>query len=334
MDGIRIFLAGASGAIGRQLVPMLLASGHTVVGMTRSQERAAALERLGAGTCVCDAYDRAELIAKVSAARPELVVHQLTALPQDYPVRRRDLNRDTDRIRREGTRNLIDASRAAGCTRVIAQSVAFLYSPDVGSEPRTETDPPYTDAPEPFAGTVAALLDLEAQVLSDPEIRGAVLRYGWLYGPGTWYAPSGYFGHLVKRRRYPIVGAGSGVWSFLHVKDAARATGALVESDAAGVFNIVDDEPAPMRDWLPAFAHAIDAPPPSRVPSWVARLAAGKLAVQMSTRMPGATNTKAKAEIGWRPTYATWRDGFRTDRRPAPAPARTRDSTERPDRTS
>ena len=328
MARIRIFLAGASGAIGRQLVPTLLARDHTVVGMTRSQERAAALERLGASACVCDAYDRAELIAAVSAARPELVIHQLTALPQDYPVRRRDLNRDTDRIRREGTRNLIAASRAAGCTRVIAQSVAFLYKPDGASEPRTETDPPYSDAPEPFAGTVAALLDLEAQVLSDREISGAILRYGWLYGPGTWYAPSGYFGRLVKRRRYPIVGAGSGVWSFLHVKDAAYATVALVESGATGVFNVVDDEPAPMRDWLPAFAHAIDAPRPSHMPSWLARLAAGKLAVQMSTSMPGATNTKAKAEIGWRPTYSTWRDGFRADLHPAPAPARTRDRSE------
>lgn len=313
MSEIRIFLAGASGAIGHQLVPVLLETGHSVTGMTRSRERAAVLERLGARACVCDVYDRHGLIAAVADARPELVIHELTALPPDYPVRRRDLNQATDRIRREGTHNLLDAARAASCSRVIAQSVAFLYKPDGTAELKNETDPPYTDAPEPFAGTVAALLDLEAQVVGDPEINGAVLRYGWLYGPRTWYSPAGYFGRLVKRRRYPIVGAGSGVWSFVHVEDAAAATAQVVESQVTGIFNIVDDEPAPMRDWLPGFAQAIDAPPPHRVPRWLARLAAGALAVDMSTRMPGASNAKAKTEIGWHPTHSSWRHGFRAD---------------------
>ena len=175
---------------------------------------------------------------------------------------------------------------------------------------RTERDPPFTDAPQPFADTVAALLDLEAQVASEESIHGTVLRYGWLYGPGTWYAPDGYYADQVRRRRNPIVGDGSGVWSFVHVTDAAAAAAMLVESNTTGTFNIVDDDAAPMRNWLPAFAQTLKAPHPRRVPVWLARLAAGALAAQMSTSMPGASNAKAKQQLGWRPTHPTWRDGF------------------------
>jgi nucleoside-diphosphate-sugar epimerase len=343
---VRIFVAGATGVIGSALVPMLVKRGHTVVGMTRRPERAAWVSRVGAEACVCDVYDRERLGAAVTDARPDVVIHQLTALPQRYDVRRRDVTVATDRIRRDGTANLVAAARAAGCERVIAQSVALLYRPDAPGAVRTEADPPFLDAPEPFGATVAALLDLERQVL---EAGGVVLRYGWLYGPGTWFAPDGYFSAEVRRRRYPIVGSGEGLWSFVHVADAASAAIQAAESIASGagtagaagagtagaagagtagaagagtagaagagtagapggIFNIVDDDPAPMRDWLPALARTLGARPPWRVPRWVARLAAGRVAAVMATRMPGASNAKARDELGWSPRYPTWRD--------------------------
>lgn len=312
---MRILVAGATGAIGRQLVPLLLARGHAVVGMTRSQSRAAWLEQLGATSQVCDVYDQAAVQAAMATAPPDVVIHELTALPQQYAPRRRNLNEATDRIRREGTRNLIAAARTVNCPRVIAQSAAFLYQPERAGPLRTEADPPFIDAPEPFASTVAALLDLESQITGAEEINGAVLRYGWLYGPGTWYASDGYYAGEVRRRRYPIVGRGSGIWSFLHVKDAAAATASLAESRAEGIFNIVDDDPAPMRDWLPIYARTLVAPPPRRVPAFLARLVAGAIAAEMSVNMPGATNAKAKRELGWQPMFRSWRDGFAQDAR-------------------
>jgi nucleoside-diphosphate-sugar epimerase len=307
---MRIFVAGATGAIGRQLVPMLLERGHTVVGITRSRDRAAELNQLGATGRVCDVYDLRRLETVVKEAEPDALIHQLTAFPQRYALRRRDVNQATDRIRREGTRNLIAAAHGADCHRLIAQSIAFLYKPAETKSLRTETDRPFTDAPSPFAATVAALLDLESQILADEATSAAILRFGWLYGPGTWYAPDGYFSTQIRRRRYPIVGHGSGIWSFVHVADAAAATVKLAECHAQGVYNIVDDEPAPMRDWLPVLASALGAPPPRRVPRLVARLAAGALAAEMSTSMPGASNAKVKQETGWQPIYTSWRDGF------------------------
>jgi nucleoside-diphosphate-sugar epimerase len=304
---VRIFVAGATGAIGSQLVPMLVARGHTVVGMTRSPERAAWLTRAGAEACVCDVYDRDRLGAAVAEARPEVVIHQLTALPQRYDMRRRDVTAATDRIRREGTANLVAAARAAGCERVVAQSIAFLYRPGDGAPGalRTEADAPFADAPQPFGAAVAALVDLERQVLG---LDGAVLRYGWLYGPGTWFAPDGHFSAEVRRRRYPIVGNGAGVWSFVHVADAAGAAAQVAESGVTGVFNIVDDDPAPIREWLPELARALSAKPPLRVPRWVARIVAGPVAGVMARQMPGASNAQAREELGWRPRYPTWRE--------------------------
>jgi nucleoside-diphosphate-sugar epimerase len=286
---------------------MLVERGHAVVGMTRRPERAAWLSSVGAEACVCDVYDADGLRAAVAEARPEVVIHQLTALPQRYDVRRRDVTAATDRIRREGTANLVAAARAAGCERVIAHSIAFLYRPDAAPSAalRSEADPAFVDAPEPFGAAVEALLDLERQVL---DIGGVVLRYGWLYGPGTWFAPDGHFTGEVRRRRYPIVGSGEGVWSFVHVADAAAAATQAAESGATGIFNIVDDDPAPMREWLPTLARAVGARSPLRVPRWVARLAAGPVAAVMATRMPGASNAKARDGLAWRPRYPTWRE--------------------------
>jgi nucleoside-diphosphate-sugar epimerase len=290
---------------------MLLARGHTIVGMTRSPSRAAWLEQVGAGACVCDVYDAERLRAAVADARPDVLIHQLTALPQRYDVRRRDVTHATDRIRREGTANLIAAAREADCRRVIAQSIAFLYRPVEGGELRTEADAAFTDAPEPFGATVAALLDLERQVTA---LDGAVLRYGWLYGPGTWFARDGHFTRLVQRRRYPIVGRGTGTWSFVHVEDAAGAAGLLAETPrATGIFNVVDDEPAAMRDWLPVLARNAGARPPRRVPAWLARVVAGPVTTTMASQMPGASNDKIKRETGWRPTHPSWRERLGTD---------------------
>jgi nucleoside-diphosphate-sugar epimerase len=302
---MRIFVAGATGAIGTQLVPMLVRRGHEVVGMSRRPERGAWLESVGARACVCDVYDRDRLAAAVAQASPEVLIHQLTALPQRYDARRRDVTAATDRIRREGTANLLAAAGAAGCRRVIAQSIAFLYRPGESGDLRIEADPPFSDAPAPFGATVAALGDLERQVTA---VGGVVLRYGWLYGPGTWFAPEGHFSAEVRRRRYPIVGSGEGVWSFVHVTDAAAAAALVAESDAAGIFNVVDDDPAPMRDWLPVLARTLGAKPPLRVPRWVARLAAGPVATTMAVCMPGASNAKARDQLGWRPQYPTWRE--------------------------
>jgi 2-alkyl-3-oxoalkanoate reductase len=299
---VRVFIAGATGAIGQQLVPALLGRGHSVTGLTRQADRAAWLKRLGAQACEADIYDSDALTAGIADARPDVVIHQLTALPHRYEIRRRDINHATDRIRREGTRNLVASARAAGCHRIVAQSTAFLYRPDDSGQARVEPDAPFTDAPPPFAATVDALLDLEAQVLASG-ISGAILRYGWLYGPGTWYAPDGYFADEVRRRRYPIVGSGSGEWSFVHVADAADAAVRLTETRSEGIFNIVEDEALPMRRWLPDLAKTLDAPPPRRIPRWVARLAAGPLAAEMATRMPGADNTKANQELGWTPLH-------------------------------
>ena len=193
---------------------------------------------------------------------------------------------------------------------MIAQSIAFLYQPDGTDKLKSETDSPFTNAPQPFGDTVKALLDLEHQVAAAPSLSNVVLRYGWLYGPGTWYAPDGYYADQMRHRRYPIVGDGGGVWSFVHVADAAAAAVHVAESHPSGTFNIVDDDPAPMRDWLPTFAENLGTPSPRRAPRWLARLGAGALALRMSTAMPGASNAKAKRELGWQPARPTWRNGL------------------------
>ena len=308
---MRVFVAGASGAIGRPLVPQLLAAGHEVTGMTRSEESAAALRSTGASAAVVDVFDAEAVRAAMAEARPEVVVHQLTALPSKFDVRKmKGMYEATNRVRTEGTRNLIDAARAAGARRVVAQSIAFLYAPE-GERVVSEEARPFDDAPEPFGTAVGAVLDLERQVTGIEGIDGVVLRYGWFYGPGTFYARDGSTADDVRRRRQPIVGKGDGVFSFLHVDDAAGATVAAVEGGPPGVYNVTDDEPAPMRDWLPVFAEAVGAKRPWRVPVWLAKLAAPRMVVDLATTLRGASNARFKREFGWQPKYASWREGFR-----------------------
>ncbi|MEA2478420.1 MAG: hypothetical protein QOJ07_342 [Thermoleophilaceae bacterium] len=306
---MRVFVAGATGAIGRPLVPRLIAAGHEVTAMTRSAAKTAALREAGAEPVVCDALDAEALRAAVVAARPDAVVHQLTDIPAEFSPRRfAAAFEGTDRLRSDGTRNLVAAAQAAGAERIVAQSIAFAYRPGPGL--RTEDDPLLgADAPADFTRTAAAIATLEETVL---EAGGTVLRYGQFYGPGTGYAASdGAIAERVRKRGFPVVGGGGGVMSFVHVDDAADATVAAVEQGKAGVFNVVDDEPAPAREWLPVYADALGAKPPRRVPAWLARLLAGRYMTEAATSMAGASNARARDELGWRPAHASWRQGFR-----------------------
>jgi nucleoside-diphosphate-sugar epimerase len=306
-----VFLAGATGVIGRRLLPMVLAAGHEVTAMTRSAEKSAGLREAGATPAVCDVFDAEGLRAAVAAASPEVVLHELTDLPQNIdPRKMEEQAAGNDRIRTEGTRNLVAAAVAAGARRVVAQSIAFAYPP-TGSGLKAEEDPLWDEAPWPWSRSVDALRELEGMVTGTDGIDGLVLRYGFFYGPGSSYASDGYYAGEVRRRRFPIVGKGTGVFSYIHVDDAAAATVAAVERGGPGIYNVVDDEPAPMRDWVPAYAEAIGAKPPRRVPKWLARLVAGPYAAGMATQLRGASNAKAKADLDWQPRYPSWRQGFK-----------------------
>lgn len=302
---MRVFVAGAGGAIGRPLVPQLVAAGHGVTGTTRSRERVAAIEAAGATVAVVDALDAPALRAAVARAAPETVVLQLTALPSRFDPRKPALYDATNRLRTEATRTLLDAARGA---RFVCQSIAFAYRPHAEPVVLDEDAPLFTAAPPPFGAATRAVAEMERMVL---EADGLVLRYGWFYGPGTYYGEGGSMAKDVAKRRFPIVGAGTGLFSFVHVDDAAAATVAAVERGAPGVYNVVDDEPARMRDWVPAYAQAIGAPRPLRVPVWLARLVAGKAAAAMSTTLPGASNGRARRELAWEPRWPSWRTGFR-----------------------
>ena len=302
---MRVFVAGGTGAIGRQLLPMLVEHGYEVIGMTRSESKAGLIREAGAKPVVADALDAEAVESAIGAAEPEVVVHQLTAIPAAVDPRRfaEDFG-PTNELRREGTRNLMAAARAAKSTRFVAQSIAQAYAP-VGGWIKSEDDPLYSDAPPVFRDVFRAVIDLEETVLGDTGLEGIVLRYGNYYGPGTAYGADGSNAELVRRRRFPIAGAGSAHWSFIHVADAARATLAAVDHGEPGVYNIVDDEPAAISEWLPAFAAALGAPAPPRVsPPTSAYGAFGML------HSRAASNAKAKERLGWTPQLASWREGF------------------------
>jgi 2-alkyl-3-oxoalkanoate reductase len=306
---MRVFVAGATGAIGRPLVPKLIAAGHEVTGMTRSESKAEAVRQAGARTAVVDVFDIDALGAAVAEASPEVIVHQLTALPDRIDFRKEDTYAATNRLRTDGTRNLIAAAQAAGARRFVCQSIAFAYRMD-GEGPKTEDDPLLAHAPGAFGSGVNALREMEEMVLGAHGLDGLVLRYGFFYGPGTYYGKDGTSTKDVRRRRMPIVGGGGGVFSFVHVDDAADATVAAVERGAPGIYNIADDEPAPMKEWVPVFAQAAGAKPPWRVPVWLARFVAGKDVSNFAVSLRGASNEKAKRELGWQPAHPSWRTGF------------------------
>jgi nucleoside-diphosphate-sugar epimerase len=307
---MKVFVAGASGAIGRPLVRQLAAAGHEVTGMTRREDRAEEIRAAGATPVRCDAFSMHDLENALRLAEPEVVVNQLTSLPQAYNPRRASFYAETDRLRREGGHNLVEAARAVGARRFLTQSIAFLYAPE-GDWVKDEEARPFDDAPGHFRGAVEAMLGHEHEVVQCPDFEGLVLRYGQFYGPGTYYASDGHLGREVRRRRFPVVGPGTGTFSFLHVEDAAGATVAALTHGAPGVYNVVDDEPAPLHEWLPVYAEALGAKPPRRAPVWLAKLVAGNSVAAMAVALRGASNAKAKAELAWQPRYTSWRDGFR-----------------------
>lgn len=305
---MKVFLAGASGVIGRSLTPKLIVAGHDVTGTTRSERGADTIRAGGAEAVVCDCLDAAAVVKAVAAAQPEVIVSELTSLPKDYDLRTIDYG-PTNRVRVEGGNNLIQAGRRAGVRRFVTQSIAFVYEPE-GSWIKAEDAPTYRDAPGRFKSGLEATLVSEREALGAAGMDGLVLRYGQFYGPNTYFDHDGAIAKQVRSRRFPVVGKGSGVFSFVHVDDAADATVAAVERGPSGIYNIVDDDPAPMSEWLPVYAKAIEAKSPLRVPGFVARLLGGKAAVLMSTQLRGASNEKAKRELGWSPARPSWRQGF------------------------
>jgi nucleoside-diphosphate-sugar epimerase len=310
---MRIFVAGATGALGRQLVPQLVAGGHEVVGMTRTESKRDLVRSLGARPAVADALDPDAVAQAVAEAEPEAIVHQLTALSGSFDLRRfSDFFALTNRLRTEGTDHLLAAARAVGARRFVAQSYAGWPFARSGGPVKSETDPLDPSPPQAMRETLAAIRHLESAVTGADWLDGIVLRYGGLYGPGTSLSadPSSEIGENVRRRRFPVVGSGAGLWSFVQIADAATATVAAIERGAPGIYNVVDDEPAPVREWLPGLASRLGAKPPRRLPRWLGRLAAGEAATVMMTEVRGASNAKAKRELGWRPRYPSWRKGF------------------------
>jgi nucleoside-diphosphate-sugar epimerase len=314
---MKVLVSGASGAIGRFLIPQLVEAGHQVVGMTRRQDKADALHELGARGVVVDALDREAVRRVVLDASPDAVIDQLTSLPREYDLRNPRLYDANDEIRAKGTPALHDAARKAGTRRFVMQSIAFLYAPE-GDWVKTEDARPWLDAPMPFRRGIGVLHDNEQRITNDPDVEGVVLRYGFFYGPGTYYASDGSIAAQVRKRQFPIVGKGQGMSSYVHLYDAAAATVAALER-GRGIYNVVDDEPAPLREWLPVYAKAIGAKRPRRVPAWLARMVAGGAIARMATTVRGASNAKAKAELGWQPVLPSWREGFATALDSAPA---------------
>ena len=300
---MRVFVAGATGAIGRQLVPLLLDAGHEVSALVRDPARAPSGVRALRG----DALDRASVTDAMLEARPEAVIHEATAIPHVPNPRR--MSREmaaTSRLRTEGTANLLAAADAVGAGRFIAQSIAFAYAP-AGPRVVAEDAPLNVDGPAQMRPVVRAVADLERQVLA---ASGVVLRYGWFYGPGTSLARDGDYATVIRRRQFPLGGSGEGLWSFVHVRDAAEATAAALSVRGPRVFNIVDDHPAPIREWLPEFARLLGARPPRHAPLWLTRLLAGSVGAAGMTEQRGASNARARAELGWVPRHADWSGGF------------------------
>jgi len=307
---MKIFLAGATGAIGQQLVPRLVASGHEVHAMTRTESKQAALYDQGAIPVVADALAPDQVAEAVAKAQPEVIIHELTAIPSSLEMRHFD--RDfalTNRLRTEGTDNLLSAGQAVGVHRFIAQSFFAAYARP-GSVLKTEDDPLDLSPAKEMRGVVAAIRHLEAQVLGAQWTEGIVLRYGGFYGPGTSIATDTAQVEMIRKGKFPLVGGGGGVWSFIHIGDAADATVAAVERGSRGAYNIVDDDPAPVAEWLPALAREVGAKKPRRVPRLVGRMFAGEAGVVMMTEVHGTSNAKAKRELGWQPAHPSWRQGF------------------------
>jgi 2-alkyl-3-oxoalkanoate reductase len=309
---MRVFIAGATGVLGRRLVPMLLSAGHEVVGTTRSKQKAMGLKQAGAEPVVLDALNVTAVVSAVRAARPQVVVHELTALEGRTDIRTMEAGlQDTNRLRTEGTDILVSAAREARVRRLVAQSFTGWPNQRTGGPIKSEDDPLDPHPPAPMRAALDAIEYLENAVTHTRGLEGLVLRYGTFYGPGTTVSEGGEHVEQIRKRRFPVVGDGEGIWSFVHIDDAASATMAAIERGRPGVYNVVDDEPARVSEWLPALADAIGAKPPHHVPVWLARLLTGEAGVSLMTSVRGSSNAKAKRELGWLPRYPSWRSGFR-----------------------
>jgi nucleoside-diphosphate-sugar epimerase len=309
---MKIFVAGASGALGQQLIPMLADRGHQVVGMTRTPAKTALVRELGAEPVLADGLDATAVGAAMRAAEPEVVVHQMTALAT---IDMRHVDRSfavTNKLRTVGTDLLLAAARETGARRFVAQSYAGWPYARTGGPVKTEEDPLDPSPPDGYRETLDAIKYVEATVTGSTAPAGVVLRYGGFYGPNTSVSADGEIVAAVRKRRFPVIGGGGGVWSFVHIQDAATATVAAIEQAEPGLYNIVDDDPAPVSAWLPALAEAAGAKPPMRVPAWVGRLAAGPAAATMMTEGRGASNAKARKDLDWVLRYPSWRQGFRS----------------------
>ena len=307
---MKVFVAGATGAMGRQLVPRLVAAGHDVVGMTRSESKRAALAELGATPVVADGLDAEQVAIAVGKAHPDVIVHQLTAIGT---LDLRHFDRDfapTNLLRTQGTDHLLSAGHAVGVRRFIAQSYTSWPYARTGGQVKSEDDPLDPTPAREMRESLAAIRHLESAVTGADWTEGIVLRYGAFYGPGTSMSTGGEQFEMIRKRKFPVVGDGAGVWSFIHIEDAADATVAAVERGHRGIFNVVDDDPAPVAEWLPALAETLGAPKPWRVPRFVGRLFAGEAGAVMMTDSRGASNAKAKREFGWTPSHPSWREGF------------------------
>ncbi len=312
---MKIFLAGATGALGRQLLPLLVQRGHDVTGMTRTEAKQELVQELGGRPVVADALNPESVTDAVARAEPDVIVHQLTAIPRALDMRHfaRDFAQ-TNQLRTEGTDHLLAAGRAVGVLRFVAQSYAPAVFARVGGPVKAEQDPVDASPPKEVRTTLEAIMHLERAVIGATWTEGVVLRYGGFYGPGTniSFGPEGSMVEAIRKRNLPLVGDAGGVWSFIHIADAAEATVNAIEGRGRGVYNVVDDEPAAVAEWLPAAAAAWGGSAPRRVPRWLGRLFAGEFATVMMTEARGASNAKAKRELGWAPRYASWREGFAT----------------------
>jgi nucleoside-diphosphate-sugar epimerase len=308
---MRVLIAGATGAVGSKLVPLLVAAGHEVVGTTRSEAHFGELERAGATGAVMDGLDAASVRRAVLDARPDVIIHQLTALKgQVGDMKHFDEGfAETNALRTRGTDNLLAAADEAGVGRFIAQSYTGWPNQRTGGPVKTEEDPLDSNPTKASRETLAGIRHVEQRTT---DAGGLALRYGNLYGPGNAIGRGGELVDMVKGRKLPVVGGGTGVWSFCHIEDAASAAAAAVTRGAPGVYNIVDDDPAPVSVWLPEFARVIGAKPPMRIPAWMARPLIGEHGVSMMTQIRGSSNAKAKRELGWEPAWPSWREGFRS----------------------
>jgi len=303
---MNIFIAGGTGAIGRFLVPLLVNAGHKVVALSRSADRTSQLKHMGAVPVVCDVYDEARLARLVAESEAEVVIHQLTA----FGTPTGDPYMETIRVRIEGTRSLISAARAARARRFIAQSISFMCSP-LGTGLTDEETPLYLDSPPAVRALAEAVASLERQTLDAKNgMAGTVLRYGWFFGPGTSYDPEGAIPTAIRNGTYPIVGAGAGAYSYIDLRDAAAATMKALAHEARGIYNIVNDAPVRLSEWLPFAAKLLGAPAPGHMDQALARQKLGDMRVYYLNEQRGASNAKAKREFNWQPAFPSWRTGF------------------------